>query len=194
VSDPWYERNSVLWGAGTVVAFVLVLVQPFVTAAWPSQVASLLGMYGVRFALLLAAGAAMGAGGYALGRRSRPQHLASESFALDTAQGPPALPEGPPVPPAMRRFLSLTVAEQNVLTDLWEAPNHQIMLSGLADVRGLHGIPAHTWNAVVYSLRDIRSLVMDVHSYESYTSDGLALTYDGRMLMAQVTLTQEPEA
>lgn len=69
---PWYERNSVLWAAGTVVAVTLLLVQPFIDRSWPATVGGLLSFPRVKFALTLTGYAAVFAGGYALGRRRRP--------------------------------------------------------------------------------------------------------------------------
>ena len=92
MSDPVYERNSVLWVAGTVVALALLLVQPFITDAWPSQLKGLLGIPWVRFLLLLAAGGGLAAIGYVVGRRVG----ASAGRAAPPAVVPtPMVPEEP---------------------------------------------------------------------------------------------------
>jgi hypothetical protein len=91
---PLYERNSVLFVAGSVVALSLALLQPFLTPEWPATVLRFVGRPVVRFAGLLTGFGAVFVMGYVLGRRRRPY-----SGPLIRIDGQPAVSIQPPQPP-----------------------------------------------------------------------------------------------
>jgi hypothetical protein len=97
---PFYERNSVLFVAGALLAISLALLQPYITEAFPAaRVRAWLAEPVARRAFTLAAGGAIFVLGYALGRRRGPYsdplfQIGDHLLAVGEAERAQALKEG----------------------------------------------------------------------------------------------------